>query len=464
MNFKDLNLIEIIELIKDWKNTKEEIFDYFIKRIEKYNDKISAFNFINKEWLNTVWTWALFWAPLALSDLFCEKWILTTASSKMLEDFRPPYNSSVVERLLLEWMSSIWKSNLKEFTIWSVEENLSKKESINPYLKDKKILSSDWWASAVSAWLAPALISVDVWWWLRQSAAECNLVWFKPSYWRISRYWTISIASSLDTVWTLTKTVKDSAFLYELLNGEDHLDTTSLAWKEKLNSEIWNKKDLKWYKIWFIKEFFWDDLEEDVRKKMEESFEKLKELWAELIEVSIPSVKYALASYLIISWAELSTNLWKYDWIKYWHVSNKAYESIDEMYVNNRTEWLWDVVKKRIMLWNYVLLEDTYEKYFKKATQVRTMIIKELEKAFEGVDAIAWPINNIIWEEENIYTIPSSLAWIPWISIPAWFAEDKPIGLHIIASKLQEEKLFEIAYTYEQATKFWKENLNWFED
>lgn len=464
MNFKDLNLIEIIELIKDWKNTKEEIFDYFIKRIEKYNDKIFAFNFINKEWLNTVWSWALFWAPLALSDLFCEKWILTTASSKMLEAFRPPYNSSVVERLLLEWMSSIWKSNLKEFTIWNVEENLSKKESINPYLKDKKILSSDWWASVVSAWLAPALISVDVWWWLRQSAAECNLVWFKPSYWRISKYWTISIASSLDTVWTLTKTVKDSAFLYELLNGEDPLDTTSLAWKEKLNSEIWNKKDLKWYKIWFIKEFFWDDLEEGVRKKMEESFEKLKELWAELIEISIPSVKYALASYLIISWAELSTNLWKYDWIKYWHVSNKAYESIDEMYVNNRTEWLWDVVKKRIMLWNYVLLEDTYEKYFKKATQVRTMIIKELEKAFEGVDAIAWPINNIIWEEENIYTIPSSLAWIPWISIPAWFAEDKPIGLHIIASKLQEEKLFEIAYTYEQATKFWKENLNWFED
>lgn len=485
MNFKDLSLETIIENIKSWKTTKEEVWNYFQKRIEKYEDRVQAFNFVNENGLHETWNWILAGVPIAIKDIFCEKWIPTTASSKMLEWFKPPYNATTIEKLLEEWMSSLGKTTLDEFAMGSSNETSAFKKAINPRWTNKIPWWSSWWsAAAVAAWLAPAALWTDTWWSIRQPASMCNIVWFKPSYWRNSRYWIMPMSSSLDTPWTLTKTVKDSAILYEIMNGEDKLENTSLPWKDIINPEIWNKKDLKWYKIWVPKEYFEEGLDQWVRDRVNDAIDKMKELWAEVVDISLPMTKYAVATYYIVSPAEVSTNMWRYDWLRYWYISNDNYDDLDEMYINNRTEWLWEEVKRRVILWSYVLSAWFYEAYFIKATKVRTLIIEDFNKAFEKIDAIVCPVcPDVAWEiwakiEDPLkmyladaYTIPSALAWLPWISVPAWFApstdwkkEMLPVWLQIITARLNEEKLFEIAHVYEQATKFWEQTPPWFED
>lgn len=485
MNFKDLSLEEIINLIKSKKTTKEEVFNYFQKRIEKYDDKLQVFNFINKGWLHKTWEWKLSGVPIAVKDIFCEIWVPTTCSSKMLEDFKSPYNATIIENLLNEWMSSLGKTAMDEFAMGSTSESSAFKKPINPWGKNRIPWgSSGGSAVAVAAWLAPAALWTDTGWSIRQPASMCNIVGFKPSYWRNSRYWVMAMASSLDCPGTLTKTVKDSALLYDIMNGFDEKENTSLPWKDFINPEIWNKKDLKWYKIGVPKEYFEEWLEEWVKIRIDEAIMKLKELGVEIKEVSLPMTKYAVATYYIIMPAEVSTNLWRYDWLRFGHISKENYNSMDEMYINNRTEWFWDEAKRRIVLWSYVLSAGFYDAYFKKATQIRTLIIKDFEKAFKEVDAIISPTSPSVawkmWEKlddpikmylSDAYTIPASLAGLPCISVPAGFAKSEdnekellPVWLHIITPRLTEERLFEIAYVYEQATKFGKKSPEWFEN
>lgn len=484
MNFRELSLEEIIKKLNSVEISRKEVFDYFIKRIEKYDSKVQSFNFINKDWLNEK-TWIMSWVPVAIKDIFCEKWVPTTCSSKMLKDFVPPYNSSVIENLVSEWMSSLWKVTMDEFAMWSTNETSAFKKAINPWWKNRIPWgSSGWSAAAVAAWLAPAALWTDTGWSIRQPASMCNIVWFKPSYGRNSRYWVMAMASSLDCPGTLTKTVKDSALLYDIMNGHDAKENTSLPGKDIINPEIWNKKDLKWYKIWVPKEYFEDWLDEWVRNRIEEAITKLKELWAEIKEVCLPMTKYAVATYYIIMPAEVSTNLSRYDGLRFGHNSSETYDSMDELFLNNRWEWFWDEAKRRVVLWSYVLSAWFYDAYFKKATQIRTLIIDDFNKAFEEVDAIVSPVSpNVAWKAwekiddpvkmylSDAYTIPASLAWLPGISVPAWFAESEddekemlPVWLHIITPRLTEERLFEIAYVYEQATKFAEKLAPGFED
>jgi len=484
MIFKDKSLEEILFLIKNWDTTKEIVFDYFLKRIEKYDKEIKAFSFINKNGLSNNNDWILAWIPIAVKDLFCEKWIKTTAGSKMLDNFIPPYNATLIQKLLDEWASSIWKVHLDEFAMGSSWETNAFEKTINPWGTNRiPGGSSSWSAAAVAAWLVPAALWTDTGGSIRQPASMCWVVWFKPSYWRNSRYWVMSMASSLDTPWTITKTVKDASLLYEIMNWEDKKENTSLEWKDIINPKIWESKDLKWRKIWIPKEYFEEWLDAWVKQKIDEAIEKLKELWAEIKEVSLPMTKYAIATYYIIMPAEVSTNLSRYDWIRYWHNSNKSYENMDELFVNNRVEWFWNEAKRRIVLGSYVLSAWYYDAYFKKATQVRTLIIEDFNKVFEEVDIIVSPVAPTvawkIWEKiddpikmylSDAYTIPASLAWLPWISVPCWFAkasdnwEEMPVWIQMLAPRLKEEKLFEIAHIYEQATNFGKEFPKWFED
>ncbi len=484
MSYKDLSLEQLIDYIKSGKTSKEEVFNYFLKRIEKYDWKLKSYNFINKNWLSKL-EWDLYWAPIAIKDIFCEKWIVTTCASNMLRDFKPPYNATVIERLNKAWMSSLWKVNMDEFAMWSTSESSVLNTTINPWWINRIPGWSSWWsAAAVAAWLAPAALWTDTWGSIRQPASMCGIVWFKPSYWRNSRYWVMAMASSLDCPWTLTKTVKDSALLYDIMNWEDEKENTSLSWKDLINPKIWNTKDLKWLKIGVPKEYFEEWLDIWVRARIEEAIEKMKELWAEIKEVSLPMTKYAIATYYIIMPAEVSTNLSRYDGIRFWHNSLESYWSTDELFMNNREEWFWNEAKRRIVLWSYILSAWYYDAYFKKATQIRTLIIEDFNKAFSEVDAIISPVAPSvawkIWEKINdpvkmylsdAYTIPASLAWLPWISIPCWLAESNdlekellPVWLQILTPRLEEEKLFEIAYVYEQATNFGKLKPNGYED
>ena len=485
MNFKDFSLIEIIWKIKEWATSNKEVFDYFLKRIEKYDSKLKSFNYVNKDWLNNNNDSILSWIPIWIKDIFCEKWILTTWGSKMLKDFKPPYDATLIKKLKKAWMSSIWKVNMDEFAMWSSGENSAFEKTINPWWNYRiPGWSSSGSAASVAAWLIPASFGTDTGWSLRQPASMCNVVWFRPSYWRNSRFWIIPMASSFDCPWTITKTVKDAALLYEITNWEDLKEHTTIPWKDLINPKIWEQKNLKWIKLWVPKEYFEEWLDKEVKKRIEEAIEKMKELWAEIIQVSLPMTKYAIAAYYILIPAEVSTNLWRLDWIRYWHNSEQNHKNMDELFIHNRNEWLGDEAKRRTLLGSYVLSAWFYDAYFMKAAKVRTLIINEFTDIFKQVDALITPVSSEvawkIWEKANdplklyladAYTVPASMAWLPWISVPAWFTksedekkENLPVWVQILTNRLNEEKLFEIANIYEQATGFGKINPEWFEN
>lgn len=470
------SLETIINKIKNKEIKASEVFEYFLKRIEKYDSKVEAFNFVNKNFTeknNTI----LAWIPIWVKDLYCEVWIPTTASSNMLANFVPPYNATVIESLNGAWMNSIWKLNLDEFAMWSSTETSAFKKTKNPWALDRiPGGSSGWSAVAVAAWLCPASLWTDTWWSIRQPASMCGIVWFKPSYWRNSRYGVIAMASSLDCPGTFTRNVKDAALLYDIMNAEDTKDNTTILWKDKINEKIWETKDLKWIKLWVPKEYFEEGLDKNVRETIEKAIEEYKNLWAEIVEVTLPMTKYAVSTYYIIMPAEVSTNLARLDWVRYGHTSDLPHENLEEFYINNRWEGFWLEAKRRIILWSYVLSAWFYDAYYKKSTEIRTLIIRDFEKAFEEVDAIICPTSPSVawklWEKiddpikmylSDAYTIPASLAWLPWITIPCWFAESEdsekvklPVWLQILTPFMEEERLFKIAYAYEQ-------KMNWCE-
>lgn len=479
MEFKDMSLKEIINDIKSWKTTKKEVFDYFLSRIEKYDDKLQCFNYINKEWLSDDSDWKLAWIPLWIKDIFCEKWIPTTASSIMLENFTPPYDSTVIKNLKKEWMSSIGKLTMDEFAMGSTWENSASKKAINPWGTDRiPGGSSSGSAAAVAGGLVPAALWTDTGWSIRQPASLCWIVWFKPSYGRNSRYWVIPMASSFDCPGTLTKTVEDAALLYEIMNWEDSKENTSIVWKDIIDPKIWETKNLKWLKLWVPKEYFEEGIDKWVKETLDKAIKDLEKMWAEIKTVSLPMTKYAIAAYYIIVAAEVSTNLWRLDGVRYGHVSKENFSSTDDMYQKNRWEGLGLESSRRSIIWSYVLSSWFYDAYYKKASCIRTLIIEDFNKVFNEVDALITPVSPSvawkIWEKiddplklylADSYTIPASLAWLPWICIPAWFAESEdkekesmPVWVQILAPRLEEQKLFEIANVFEKNTP-WKDQM-----
>ncbi len=473
------SLWELKEMIEKKEVTSKEVWDYFLSRSKKYNKQLWAFlniwlkNFEEKKGS------LLAWLPLGVKDIFCEKWIPTSAASKMLENFIPPYDASVIQKLNEAGMNSFGKCNMDEFAMGSSTENSAFWSTVNPHGTQRVPgWSSGGSAAAVAAGLVPAALGTDTGGSIRQPASLCGIVGFKPSYGRNSRYGIMPMASSFDTPGTFTHTVQDAALLYEIMNGEDPLENSSLPWKDIIDNKIWNTKELSGIKIWVPKEYFEEGLDSEVRKQIEEAIEQMKKLGAEIVEVSLPKTKYAIAAYYIIVPAEVTTNLARLDGIRYGHNSQLTNSGVDEIYLHNRGEWLGDEPKRRSILGSYVLSAGFYDAYYKKAAQIRTLIIEDFEKAFEQVDVIVWPVSpSVAWKlgeksEDPLkmyladsYTIPASLAGLPGMSIPCWFAQSEdsekqmlPVGLQILAPRLGEQKLFEVAYVYEQATK-WREKM-----
>ena len=419
------------------------------------------------------------WLPLWVKDIFCEKWIPTTGASKMLENFIPPYDATVIQRLNEAGMNSFGKCNMDEFAMGSSGENSAFWNTVNPHGTHKiPGGSSSGSAAAVAAGLIPASLGTDTGGSIRQPASMCGVIGFKPSYGRNSRYGIMPMASSFDTPGTFTHTVQDAALLYNIMNGEDPLESSSLPGKDTIDDKIWDTKDLSGIKVWVPKEYFEEGLDTGVRKQIEKAIEKMKELGAEIVEVSLPKTKYAIAAYYVIVPAEVTTNLARLDGIRYGHNSQLTNSGVDEIYLHNRWEWLGDEPKRRSILGSYVLSAGFYDAYYKKAAQIRSLIIEDFEKAFQEVDVIVWPVSpSVAWKlgeksEDPLkmyladsYTIPASLAGLPGMSIPCGLAESEdsekellPVGLQILAPRLGEQKLFEVAYAYEQAT-VWREKM-----
>ena len=402
--------------------------------------------------------------PIGIKDNMCTKGIKTTCASKMLENFVSPYDATVVEKLKKQHMIDLGKLNMDEFAMGASTEYSAFHITRNPRnLNTVPGGSSGGSAAAVAANLVPWALGSDTGGSIRQPAAFCGVVGLKPTYGLVSRYGLVAFASSLDQIGPITKDVEDAAILLNVIAGHDERDTTSEN-REKIDYTKCLKNDVKGLKIGIPKEFFGEGINEEVKEKLEAAIEKYKEMGAEVEEFSLDIADYALATYYIIACAEASSNLGRFDGIRYGYRA-KNFTDLKEIYRNSRSEGFGDEVKRRIILGTYVLSSGYYDAYYKKAQQVRTLVRKEFDKAFEKYDILLTPTSPTVAFEigtrstnplemylADICTVSVNIAGLPGISIPC--GEDSkgmPIGMQLIGNRFEEEKILNAAYTYEQA-------------
>ena len=457
----------------------QELVNAHYERIEKVDSTLGAYNSLCKEQaLETAKNVdekiakgeplpPLAGIPLALKDNINLKDTKTTASSKILENFVSPYDATVSTKLKENLIPILGKVNLDEFAMGSSTENSAFKITRNPWDTNKVPGgSSGGSAAAVAANMVPWALGSDTGGSIRQPASLCGVVGLKPTYGLVSRYGLVAFASSLDQIGPITKDVRDSAMLLSLIAGHDEKDTTSEEIEKKDYTKAL-KNDVKGLKIGVPKEFFGEGINEEVKKELTKASETYKELGAEVEEFSLDVAKYALATYYIIACAEASSNLGRFDGIRYGY-RTPNYTNLKELFKNSRSEGFGSEVKRRIILGTYVLSSGYYDAYYKKAQQVRTLVKQEFKKAFEKYDVILTPTSPIVAFDigtklsnpmemylSDICTVPVNIAGVPAISIPCGVdSNNMPIGMQLIGNYFDEETILNAAYTYEQATNF----------
>ena len=479
MNITDLTVHELQEKLKNKELTITEITQAYVDRINEKEKDVEAF-------VTTLTDEALEQAkdvqakvesgeikgelagiPIGIKDNLCTKGIRTTCSSRMLEDFIAPYNATIVEKVNNENMINLGKLNMDEFAMGSSTETSYFKKTKNPWNLNKVPGgSSGGSAAAVAANLVPWALGSDTGGSISQPASLGGVVGLKPTYGLVSRFGLVAFASSLDQIGPITKDVTDSAILLNLIAGHDERDTTSVN-KEKEDYTEALKNDVKGMKIAVPKEFFGEGINEEVKASLEKAIEKYKEMGAIVEEVSLDVAEYALATYYIIACAEASSNLGRFDGIRYGY-RTKNYSNLKELFKNSRSEGFGAEVKRRIILGTYVLSSGYYDAYYKKAQQVRTLVSNKFEEVFEKYDVILTPTSpitafNIGEKSDNplemyladICTVSINIAGVPAISIPCGVnSEGMPIGMQLIGNKFQEKKILNAAYAYEQEIKF----------
>ena len=408
--------------------------------------------------------------PMAIKDLYCTKGVRTTASSKMLENFVPEYESTVSKKLLDAGITMLGKTSLDEFAMGSTNLTSYFGEVKNPYKRNGEDLvpggSSGGSAAAVASGCAMAATGSDTGGSIRQPSSFCGLVGMKPTYGRASRYGIVAFASSLDCPGPITRTVADNALFLKVISGLDEKDPTT-APKEVID---WTKvlgQPVKGLKIGIPEEYKSDKLNPEVQKLWDERAEDLRKLGAEIVNVSLPHTKYSLPVYYIIAPAEASSNLARYDGVKYGYRTSSPYHSLDEMYELTRTEGFGAEVKKRLLIGSTILTEEFYERSYLKALKTRRIICNEFEEAFKKVDVILTPSatgaafskNDKLTPLEvylnDVYTVGGSLAGLPAISVPV--GKDKnglPLGLQIMGKKFDEETVYKVASQLELISQF----------
>ena len=458
---KELKPTDIVNAYNEEINEKEEKVKAFVTILEK--QAVEQAENIEKENIDTPFAGI----PIGIKDNICTKGIKTTCSSKMLEDFVSPYNATVVENIEKENMISLGKLNMDEFAMGGSTEYSYFHKTKNPWNLDcVPGGSSGGSAAAVAANLVPWALGSDTGGSIRQPASFCGVVGLKPTYGLVSRYGLVAFASSLDQIGPITKDVRDCSMLLNIIAGQDPKDTTSEPITKKDYTKAL-KKDVKGLKIGVPKEYFGEGINQEVKESLLRAIETYKNLGAEVEECSLNIAQYSLATYYIIACAEASSNLGRFDGIRYGHRA-KEYNNLKELYTKSRTEGFGDEVKRRIMLGTYVLSSEYYDAYYKKAQKVRTLVMKEFAKAFEKYDVLLTPTSPTvafkIGEKSNnplemylsdICTVPVNIAGVPAISIPCGVdKQGMPIGMQLIGNQFQEEKILQAAYTFEQEIQF----------
>lgn len=409
--------------------------------------------------------------PLAIKDNIVTKGLTTTAASKMLENFVPVYDATVVSTLNDKGVINVGKTNMDEFAMGGSTENSAIKTTKNAWDYTRVPGgSSGGSAAAVASGEVVAAFGSDTGGSIRQPSSFNGIVGMKPTYGRISRWGLIAFASSLDEIGPMTRTVKDNAILLSAVAGHDDHDlTTSTKEVPDFAAELNDQTSVKGMKIGLPKEFLGEGVDQEVKDAILAAADKYRELGATVDEVSLPHNKYGVAAYYIIASSEASSNLQRFDGIRYGHRS-KDVKNLEDVYVNSRSEGFGDEVKRRIMLGTFSLSAGFYDAYFKKAAQVRTLIINDFQAVLKDHDFIMGPVAPTpaykIGEEvsdpmtmymNDILTIPVNLAGLPGMSIPAGFAKGMPVGMQLIGRPFDESTLYKAGYVFEQATDFHKQ-------
>ena len=474
---KKYSIKELVKKIQDKEISCVEVVDYYIKEIEKKEDKIDAFLLLQTEdalkkakeldekIAKGEKVGRLVGIPIAIKDNMCTRGVKTTCASKMLEDFVPPYDATVIKKLEEEDAILIGKTNLDEFAMGSSTENSAFKITKNP-IDTTRVPggSSGGSAAAVGAEMVPLALGSDTGGSIRQPASFCGIVGMKPTYGLVSRYGLIAFGSSLDQIGPFSMTVEDNAYLLNILAGEDELDGTTAKGLDKKDYTENIDSGIEGMKIGIPKEFIEEEgLDSEIKDVILKDIEALRQLGAEVEIFSLPATKDGLAPYYIISSAEASSNLARFDSIRYGY-RTKEFTSVEELVEKSRSEGFGKEVKRRIMLGTYALSSGYYDAYYNKAQKFRAKLKQDFKEAFKKYDIIIGPVSPILpfkigerCEDPtamylaDIYTININLATVPALSMPGGKSSDGlPIGLQLIGDVFTEEKIYKVAYALEK--------------
>ena len=480
-NITDLKLVELVDKIKKKELSSSEVTIAFIERSKK-SKKLNAY--ISENYENAIKKAKIFdqkpdfkkklpGIPIAVKDLFCTKNIRTTAGSKILENFVPTYESTVTQNILDEGGIIIGKLNCDEFAMGSSNETSYFGNVQNPVSENLVPGgSSGGSSSALAAKLTPATIGTDTGGSIRQPASFTGTVGLKPTYGSCSRYGIVAFASSLDQAGPMTHDVKDCSLMFEIMSTYDTKDSTSVDFKRENYLTNLNE-NIKGKKIGIPKEYRVDGMPKEIDELWEKGIKIIKENGGQIVEISLPNTNYALPTYYIVAPAEASSNLARYDGVKYGFRSKG--ENLIDMYEKTRSEGFGDEVKRRIMIGTYVLSSGYYDAYYLKAQKVRRLIKNDFDEAYKKVDAILTPstpssafkigekLNDPVSMYLNdIFTVPINLAGLPAISIPA--GHDKkgyPLGLQVIGKAFDEQSILNIAFALEKNISFKNNITDW---
>ncbi|MBT2694254.1 Asp-tRNA(Asn)/Glu-tRNA(Gln) amidotransferase subunit GatA [Bacillus sp. ISL-55] len=481
MSLFEHKISELHEFLHKRDLSVTDLVDESYKRIGAVDGKVQAFLTLDEEnaraaakalddkVIQNKPTSKLYGLPIGIKDNIVTKGLRTTAASKILENFDPIYDATVIQKLKQAETVTIGKLNMDEFAMGSSNENSGFQKTYNPWSLDR-VPGGSSGGSAASVAAGEVLFSLgsDTGGSIRQPASFCGVVGMKPTYGLVSRFGLIAFASSLDQIGPITRNVEDNAFLLKAIAGYDEMDSTSA------NVDIPDyvgslTGDIKGLRIAVPKEYLGEGVNEEVRKSVMDALVILERLGATWEEVSLPHSKYALATYYLLSSSEASANLARFDGVRYGYRSPNA-ENLLEMYKMTREEGFGEEVKRRIMLGTFALSSGYYDAYYKKAQKVRTLIKQDFEKVFEQYDVIIGPTaptpafkigentkDPMTMYVNDILTIPVNLAGVPAISVPCGFDKGLPLGLQIIGRHFDESTVYKVAHAFEQATEFHKQ-------
>ena len=481
MSLFDHKVSELQQMLQSKEISVRDLVSESYSRIKDVDGKVQAFLTLDEE---NAWKKAdeldaklargeakgpLFGMPIGIKDNIVTKGLRTTCASKILDNFDPIYDATVMQRLKQSETITIGKLNMDEFAMGSSTENSAFQKTANPWdLTAVPGGSSGGSAAAVAAGEVPFSLGSDTGGSIRQPASYCGVVGMKPTYGRVSRYGLVAFASSLDQIGPITRNVEDNAYLLQAIAGIDPMDGTS-AHIEVPDFTKALTGDIKGLKIAVPKEYLGEGVSPEVRQSVLDSLKVLESLGASYEEVSLPHSKYALSTYYILSSSEASANLSRFDGVRYGHRTENA-ENLLEMYKKTRAEGFGDEVKRRIMLGTFALSSGYYDAYYKKAQKVRTLIKNDFEKVFDQYDVIVGPTaptpafkmgekmsDPLTMYANDILTIPVNLAGVPGISVPNGFLNGLPLGLQIIGKHFDESTVYKVAHAFEQATDFHKQ-------